>query len=64
MSTDQNKATARRLLEEVAPIVHQENVAIIGEAVDLAAHFHLVVAVRRRNRLELGSVTVFLDIGV
>src|SRR6516165_2116441 len=52
------------IIEEVAAVVHQENVAIIGEAINLAAHFHLVVAVGRRNRLELGGITVFLDVGV
>src|SRR5258708_22124126 len=52
------------ILEDVAPIVHQENVAIIWEAVDLAPHFHLVVAECRRNRLELWGVAVLLDIGV
>src|SRR5215472_14649062 len=47
------------ILEDVASIVHDENVAIIWEAVDLAAHLHLVVAVGRCNCLQLGGVTVF-----
>ena len=53
-----------RIAEDVLAIVEDEDVAIVGEAVDLAVDLHLVVAIGRRDVLQLVVVAVFLDIGV
>ena len=53
-----------RIVEDVLAVVEHEDVAIIGEAVDLAVHLHLVVAIGRRDLLQLVAIAIFLDIGV
>ena len=49
-----------RILEDVPAVVQDEDVPIVGKAVDRAFDHHLVVAVDRRDAVELLAVSVFV----
>ena len=53
-----------RIRKNVFAVVHDENIAVIGEAVNLAVDLHLVVTVGGRDFLQLVAVGVFVYHGV
>ena len=46
--------------EDVLAVIEQEYIAVIREAVDLAVHSHLVVAVGRGNALQFGAESILV----
>ena len=54
----------RRVVQHVGAVVHDEDVAIVRQAVDLAVHHHLVVAVGGRDLHQLFAVAELVDEGI
>ena len=53
-----------RVVQHVGAIVHDEHVAVVRQAIDLAVHLHLVVAIGGRDLHQLVAVAVLVDEGV
>ena len=51
-----------RIVENVLAVVEQHDVAVVREAVDLAVIGHLVVAIGRRDVLELFAIAELVDV--
>ena len=50
-----------RVFEEILAVVEDQDIAVIRETVDRVFDLHLVVAIDRRDGLQIAGIAVFLD---
>ena len=51
----------RRIGEQIFTVIHHEHVAVVRETVNLAVHFHLVIAISRGDFLQFIAELIFVD---